>query len=106
MSLRLPHQLMVHRDLLHDLGSVYLSLQDILLHSLANLIMSGGILNQLVKHGLVLPKDAKRLLEIGQLKIVSLERIGDASFCYFYFSLFRVGVAFGNVSPQPYFPWI
>jgi hypothetical protein len=40
MCLRLPHQLMVHRDLFHDLGSVHLRLQDILLHPLADLIVA------------------------------------------------------------------
>ena len=66
--MRLPHQLMVHRDLFHDFRSVHLRLQDILLHALADLIMRRRILDQLVKYELVLAQDAERLLQIGQLE--------------------------------------
>jgi hypothetical protein len=66
--------------------------------------MRGGILNELAKNELVLPQDAERLLQIRQLEIVGLYRIGDAGFRYFYFRLFRVGVAFGYCASQPSFP--
>ncbi len=67
---------MMHRDLFHDFGSVHLCLQDILLHPLPDLIMGGGILNELVKKRLVLPQNAKRLLQICQLEIVGFYGIG------------------------------
>jgi hypothetical protein len=95
-----PISLMVHRDLFHDFGSVHLSLQDILLHPLADLIMDRGILNELVENGLVLPQDAKRLLQIGQLEIVGLYRVGNAGLRDFNFGLFRVSIAFGYCLPR------
>jgi hypothetical protein len=106
MSLRLPHPLMVHRDLFHDLRPVHLRLQDILLHPLADLIVGRGILNELVKNRLVLPQDAKRLLQIGQLEIVGFHRIGNAGLRNFDFSLLRAGVAFGDVPTRPQLSWI
>ena len=101
MRLYLPHLQMVHRDLFYDLGSVHLCLQDILLHTLADLIVLRGVLNELVKNGLVLPQDAKRLLQIGQLEIVSFHRVGNAALCDFDHSLLRIGVALGDFSARP-----
>jgi hypothetical protein len=75
-----------------------------LLHPLADLIVGRSVLNELVKEGFVLPQDAKRLLQIGQLEIVGLHCIDDAGFRDFNLSLLGVGVAFGYCSPQAQFP--
>jgi hypothetical protein len=59
-----------------------------------------GILNELVEDGLVLPQDAKCLLQIGQLEIVGFYRIGKAGLRDFNLSLFRVGIALGYLATQ------
>lgn len=46
-------------------------------------------------------KRAKRLLQIGQLEIVSLYRIGKAGLRDFNLSLFSVGISLGYLATQP-----
>ena len=106
MCLHLPHLLMVHRDLAHDLCPLHLSVQDILLHPLPNLVMDRRILNQLVENGFVLLQNAKRLLQIGQLEIVGFYRVCDADCGCFNFRLLGVSISFGYLSSQPQFPWV
>src|ERR1700679_1516380 len=65
--------------------------------------MGCGVLNELVKNSFVLPQDAECLLQIGQLEIVSLHRVGDAGLRYSNLGLFRVGIAFDDFSSQSQF---
>jgi hypothetical protein len=55
------------------------------------------ILNQLVENGLVLAEDAERLLQVSELDLVRLHRIGDASSGHSYLSLCDIGTAFRDL---------
>src|SRR6266702_6736781 len=74
--------------------------------ALSYLIVRGCTLNQLVENGFVLPENAKRLLQIGQLEIVGFHGIRDPSFCHFNLCLLCVCIAFGDLSSQPQLPWV
>jgi hypothetical protein len=106
MRLDLPHLLMVHGDLPHDLGAVHLRFEHILLHPLTDLIMSRSVLNELVEDSFVLTQDAEGLLQIGELEIVGLHRIGDARADHSNFRLRRVCVTVGHLSTKAQFPRI
>src|SRR5580698_2279727 len=106
MRLQLPHLLMVHGDLTHHLCAVHLRFEYILLHSLANLIVSSRILNQLVENGLVLAQDAECLLQVSKLEIVDLHSIGNADLDHIDFGLLCVSITISYLSTEPQFPWI
>src|SRR5215470_6695567 len=93
MCLDLPHLLMVHSDLTHDLCAVYLSFEDILLHPLADTVMGCRILDELVENSFILPQNTERLLEIGKLNVVSFHRIGNTGLRHPEFRPFGVGIA-------------